>query len=117
MKNMKVNILGTEYSIETHKVSEDEYMQKNRLAGYCGEEDKKIIIADMSEEEYFTGMDEKSQKKYWRKVCRHEIIHAFSMRAVYLIPQIVMMEHGQKMKKWLTGLQFSHRRFCSISEP
>lgn len=41
MKNMKVNILGTEYSIETHKVSEDEYMQKNRLAGYCGEEDKK----------------------------------------------------------------------------
>ena len=31
---MKVNILGTEYSIETHKVSEDEYMQKNRLAGY-----------------------------------------------------------------------------------
>ena len=54
MKNMKVNILGTEYSIETHKVSEDEYMQKNRL-----------------------GMDEKSQKKYWRKVCRHEIIHAF----------------------------------------
>ncbi len=77
MKNMKVNILGTEYSIETHKVSEDEYMQKNRLAGYCGEEDKKIIIADMSEEEYFTGMDEKSQKKYWRKVCRHEIIHAF----------------------------------------
>ena len=73
MKNMKVNILGTEYSIETHKVSEDEYMQKNRLAGYCGEEDKRIIIADMSEEEYFTGMDEKSQKKYWRKVCRHEI--------------------------------------------
>lgn len=77
MKNMKVNILGTEYSIETHKVSEDEYMQKNRLAGYCGEEDKRIIIADMSEEEYFTGMDEKSQKKYWSKVCRHEIIHAF----------------------------------------
>lgn len=77
MKNMKVNILGTEYSIETHKVSEDEYMQKNRLAGYCGEEDKRIIIADMSEEEYFTGMDEKSQKKYWRKVCRHEIIRAF----------------------------------------
>lgn len=77
MKNMKVNILGTEYSIETHKVSEDEHMQKNRLAGYCGEEDKKIIIADMSEEEYFAGMDEKSQKKYWRKVCRHEIIHAF----------------------------------------
>lgn len=75
MKNMKVNILGTEYSIETHKVSEDEYMQKNRLAGYCGEEDKRIIIADMSEEEYFTGMDEKSQKKYWRKVCRLSLIH------------------------------------------
>lgn len=55
----KVNILGTEYTIETHKVSEDSYLEKNRLAGYCGEEDKLIVVADMSEEKYFTGMDKK----------------------------------------------------------
>ena len=49
MKNMKVNILGTEYSIETHKVSDDSYLEKNKLAGYCGEESKLIVIADMTE--------------------------------------------------------------------
>ncbi len=50
---MKVNILGTEYSIETHKVSDDSYLEKNKLAGYCGEESKLIVIADMTEEKYF----------------------------------------------------------------
>ena len=74
---MKVNILGTEYTIETHKLSEDEFMVKNKFVGYCREVEKKIVIADTSEEKYFEGMDEKSQKKYWKTVCRHEIIHAF----------------------------------------
>ena len=73
----KVNILGTEYTIETHKVSEDSYLEKNRLAGYCGEEDKLIVVADMSEEKYFTGMDEKAQETYRKKTLRHELIHAF----------------------------------------
>lgn len=72
-----VNVLGTEYHIETHKVSEDEYLKENCLAGYCGEEDKLIVIADMSEKEYFSGMDEQAQKTYWKKTLRHEIIHAF----------------------------------------
>jgi hypothetical protein len=72
-----INILGTEYRIEVHKVSEDNYMKDNQLAGYCGEEDKLIVIADMSEKEYFTGMDEEGQKRYFRKTLRHEVIHAF----------------------------------------
>lgn len=29
-----VNILGTEYKIEKHKVSEDEELEKRHLAGY-----------------------------------------------------------------------------------
>ena len=49
MENRKINILGTEYRIETHKVSEDSYLEKNKLAGYCGEDSKLIVIADMSE--------------------------------------------------------------------
>lgn len=77
MEKQIVNILGTEYRIETHKVSEDEYLKENRLAGYCGEEDKLIVVADMSEKEYFTGMDEQGQKNYWKKTLRHEITHAF----------------------------------------
>lgn len=77
MENMKINVLGMEYRIETHKVSEDSYLEENKLAGYCGEEEKLIVVADMSEEKYFTGMDEKAQETYWKKTLRHEIMHAF----------------------------------------
>lgn len=74
---MKIDILGTEYRIETHKVSEDSYMEGKGLAGYCEEENKLIVVADMSEEKYFVGMDEKAQEIYRKKTLRHEIMHAF----------------------------------------
>lgn len=77
MENTKINVLGMEYRIETHKVSEDSYLKENKLAGYCGEEEKLIVVADMSEEKYFAGMDEKAQEAYWKKTLRHEIMHAF----------------------------------------
>lgn len=77
MENRKINILGTEYRIETHKVSEDSYLEDNKLSGYCGEEEKLIVVANMSEEKYFTGMDEKAQEAYRKRVLRHEIMHAF----------------------------------------
>ena len=38
-----VNILGTEYRIEIHKVSEDEYLKDTRSSGYCCEESKLIF--------------------------------------------------------------------------
>lgn len=74
---MKIDILGTEYRIEIHKVSEDSYMKEKGLAGYCEEENKLIVVADMSEEKYFVGMDEKAQEIYHKKTLRHEIMHAF----------------------------------------
>ena len=74
---MKIDILGTEYRIETHKVSEDSYMEEKGLAGYCEEENKLIVVADMSEEKYFVGMDEKAQEIYRKKTLRHEVMHAF----------------------------------------
>ena len=77
MENKKINILGTEYQIETHKVSEDSYLEDNKLSGYCGEEEKLIVVADMSEEKYFPNMNEREQETYRKRVLRHEIIHAF----------------------------------------
>ena len=74
---MKVNVLGTKYKIETHKISEDEILSNNRWSGYCGEETKLIVIADMSEKEFFPNMDEKEQAEYRRQTLRHEIVHAF----------------------------------------
>ena len=74
---MKANILGTEYKIEIHKVSENDYLREHRLAGYWAEEGKLIVVADMSEKEYFPNMDEQEQEIYRKKTLRHEIMHAF----------------------------------------
>lgn len=72
-----VNILGTEYTIETRKVSEDDFMEKNHYAGYCAEEKKLIIIADMTEKPYFDDMDEYEIEAYRKRTLRHELLHAF----------------------------------------
>lgn len=74
---MKIDILGTKYEIKTRKVSEDALMKTKSLAGYCSEEGKYIVIADMSEKEYFPDMGKNEQKKYKKRVLRHELIHAF----------------------------------------
>lgn len=74
---MKVNILGTKYNIITRKISEDETLKHNQWAGYCGEESKEIVIADMSEKQYFPDMNEDERESYRKKTLRHEIFHAF----------------------------------------
>ena len=73
---MKVSILGTVYTIETHKVSEDAALKDNQWSGYCGEESKEIVVADMSEKPYFA-LNATEQETYRKKTLRHEIIHAF----------------------------------------
>lgn len=77
MENRKINVLGTEYRIETHKVSEDSYLEEKGLAGYCAECSKVIVVADMSEEKYFPYMDETEKEAYRKRTLRHEIMHAF----------------------------------------
>lgn len=72
-----VNILGTQYTIETHKISEDEFMKKNCCEGWCGEDAKMIVIADLDEEEYFSGLTEDEKDHRRKSIMRHEIIHAF----------------------------------------
>ena len=77
MENRKINILGTEYRIETHKISEDKCLKENKFCGYCAENECLIVVADTSEEKYFSDMNENERETYWKKILRHEIIHAF----------------------------------------
>lgn len=73
----KVNILGTEYVIETHKVSEDDVLKNNQWSGYCCGDEPLIVIADCDDKEYFEDYTEKEKKQFISKTLRHEIIHAF----------------------------------------
>ena len=72
-----INVLGTEYRIETHKISEDKTLRDNQWGGYCDEDIKLIVVADMSEKEFVDIETEEGQRQYANKTLRHEIFHAF----------------------------------------
>lgn len=66
----KVNILGTEYTIEVLSKSDDSALKS--CDGYCDHSVHKIVVASKDED-----CDLGDFEKYQRKVLRHEIIHAF----------------------------------------
>lgn len=74
---MTINVLGTNYKIIFTKVCKNEILAKNKWSGYCSEMDKQIVIADMTEEEFFPDMTDSDREKYKKETLRHEIIHAF----------------------------------------
>lgn len=67
---MKVNILGTEYTVEERTVEEDSYL--NNCDGYCDKSTKEIVVAKQKPDNDLNNYD-----WYRKKVMRHEIIHAF----------------------------------------
>ena len=71
MKKMKVNILGTEYTISIKTREEDSLLDK--CDGYCDKTTKNIVVCKIDKENCELGNPE----WYVKKVIRHEIIHAF----------------------------------------
>lgn len=70
-----VDILGTRYSIEIHKVSKDEYMKEHNLDGYCSSVLPKIVLADFKE--LYPDWSDEERDAYFKQVLRHECTHAF----------------------------------------
>lgn len=68
---MKVNVLGTEYTILHKKESEDKTLKG--IDGYCDSSTKTIVLLVLEEKD----MDKKDLKFYEKSVLRHELIHAF----------------------------------------
>ena len=75
--DMTISVLGTVYTIETHKISEDDFMKSNNLEGWCGENSKIIVVADYEEKEYFSDLTEYEKAQRRKNTLRHEIVHAF----------------------------------------
>lgn len=67
---MKVNILGTDYSIEERSIEEDALL--NNMDGYCDRSIHLIVISKPSPD-----ADLGDFEWYKKKIMRHEIIHAF----------------------------------------
>ena len=85
----EVNILGTKYGIEVHRISEDPDLKNYNRGGYCDTLSKLIVIADLSEKEYVDIYPEQ-EIDYQKELLRHEILHAFLNES---------------------GFRYSHRRF------
>lgn len=67
---MKVDILGTEYTIQEKSKNEDKYLES--CAGYCDKTAHQIVICTMDSDNELSDFE-----VYRKKVIRHEIIHAF----------------------------------------
>lgn len=72
-----LDILGTMYVIYESKLSADDEMKKKGIDGYCDSMDKKIVIADVTEKDFFDLDSDEARKRYRQELLRHEIIHAF----------------------------------------
>ena len=70
MREIIVNILGTEYTVENMSESECETLKE--CDGFCDKTSKRIVIKKKEE-----GCDLENFEEYRKKVTRHEIIHAF----------------------------------------
>lgn len=70
-----VDILGERYKVSIHKVSEDDYMKKNNLDGYCNTTSKEIVIADLKD--LYSDWTDVERTKYLKRLVRHELLHAF----------------------------------------
>lgn len=74
---MKVNILGTEYTITVKKYDEDEEFERLSVDGYCESLSKRIVVCDMHT---FKGWETAAQdtiEAAQKETLRHEIVHAF----------------------------------------
>lgn len=69
---MKVNVLGTEYSVITANQSTDKGLVD--LDGYCDTSTKECVIDEMADTSPHA---KKDLPEYKKEVIRHELVHAF----------------------------------------
>ncbi len=76
MKNFKVNILGTEYTVEKHDFNDPELKNKNRM-GYCFYDAKQIVYEDLDTDDDWKNESVEVKENREKTTLRHEIFHAF----------------------------------------
>lgn len=74
---MKINILGTEYTITIKKYDEDEYFKRANCNGYCSSSEKAIVLCDMATYPDWENETREVIDIQTKETLRHEIVHAF----------------------------------------
>ena len=74
---MKIDVLGTKYTIKRVDSGRDEYMDKMRYGGYCDGGKKLIVILNLKTTPEWEDEAEDIIKDMEKTTLRHELIHAF----------------------------------------
>ncbi len=74
---MKIDVLGTKYTIKRVNSGKDEYMDKMHFGGYCDGAAKVIVIMNLKSCPEWENESDASIKQQENETIRHELIHAF----------------------------------------
>ena len=74
---MKIQILGTEWTVEIRKSGDDPKLSKNDWCGYCSGAEKLIVVCDMETCRGWEDDSTAAKLEEQRRCLRHEIVHAF----------------------------------------
>lgn len=75
--NVKINVLGTEYTITVKEYDEDEAFSRRSIDGYCDSWTNQIVVCDMSTYKGWEHELPETIQATQKEVLRHEIVHAF----------------------------------------
>lgn len=105
----KVNILGTEYSIEKVAFEKEPAFERRQIDGYCDGQLKKIVHCDMTTHPNMVEEPEEFCKLCEKHTLRHEIIHGFFNESGLMESSARFCEgwsQNEEMVDWL-AIQFS----------
>ena len=74
---MKVNILGTEYTVTVKKYEEDESFKSRSVCGYHDGYAKRIVVCDIGTYPGWEHEAPETAQEAQKETLRHEIVHAF----------------------------------------
>ena len=113
MENKTVNVLGENYSI----MFVDEYPElfsdfEETSDALCNFYDKVIYVLNPKEKD----LTEDGKINLNKRKLRHEIVHAFLFESGLSSNTHGIYGAGLRMKKWLTGLQYSLQKYLKCSK-
>lgn len=74
---VKIDVLGTQYTVKRVNAGQDEFLEKMQYGGYCDNSAKTIVILNLKSVPEWKDEPEKAIKQQESETIRHELIHAF----------------------------------------
>lgn len=74
---MKINVLGTEYTVSYHDYKDKPIFEERSIGGYSDDVLHEIVICNLKTHPEFECESDEWYKTLEKRILRHEIVHAF----------------------------------------